>query len=144
MAENTPAPSPTQAPAPTAAPTPSPAPSPSQASNNEADLRAEAAARRIEAKNERERAEKAERERDEEHENAKRAVEEEGNKFKPIKEKLESRIIQSELKAVAVAAGLKDLDLLPLIKRDAMKLDDDGNPVGIEEAVAAFKESKPD
>lgn len=135
-------------PAPAPAPSPEPKQSPQNNNNNnsntEADLRAEAAARRIEAKNEREGREKAEQERDEAVNNGKKAVEQEAEKFKPVKEKLEGRILQSELKAAAVEAGLKDLDLLPLIKRDAIKLDDEGNPTGIEDAIKAFKEAKPE
>lgn len=44
--------------------------------------------------------------------------------------------MEAELKAVALAAGLADLDLLPLIRHD-------GTPAGIRASVEAFKAAKP-
>jgi hypothetical protein len=55
----------------------------------------------------------------------------------------EPRIIESELKIAAMQAGLNDLDLLALVKRDGVKLGEDGTVTGVAEAIAAFKESKP-
>lgn len=50
----------------------------------------------------------------------------------------------AELKAAAVAAGLTDVDLLPLIDRRLVKIDSaTGAITGIPEAIATFKTSKP-
>ena len=58
------------------------------------------------------------------------------------------RAIQSELKAIAISQGLSDPDLLGLISRmpgaPEVKFDDSGELVGAAEAVAKFKEWKPD
>jgi hypothetical protein len=65
----------------------------------------------------------------------------------PLKAKettLNNRIINAELKAEAIAAGLQDPDLLPLIDRAAVKIGDDGELVGIKEAIDAFKAKKPE
>lgn len=108
------------------------------------DIRAEAAAHRIEARKEREAREKAEAERD-----AARA--EIDGKLKTERDtataritKMQQRVIESDLKAQAVAAGLEDLDLLPLLDRSGINMDDDGNVTGIKEAIEAFKAKKPD
>lgn len=58
--------------------------------------------------------------------------------------KMQQRVIESDLKAQAVAAGLEDLDLLPLLDRSGIKMDDDGNVTGIKEAIESFKAKKPD
>ena len=58
--------------------------------------------------------------------------------------KMQQRVIESDLKAQAVAAGLEDLDLLPLLDRSGIKMDDDGNVTGVKEAIEAFKTKKPD
>ena len=58
--------------------------------------------------------------------------------------KMQQRVIESDLKAQAVAAGLEDLDLLPLLDRSGIKMDDDGNVTGVKEAIESFKAKKPD
>lgn len=52
------------------------------------------------------------------------------------------RIIRSELKAHAVAAGIVDLDGLKLIDTKDIKVDENGEVVGAEEAIKALKEKK--
>ncbi len=108
-----------------------------------ADLRAEAAAHRIDAKREREAREVADNALIAAKADADRRVAEESARHKPILEKARNRAIESELRAQATAAGLEDMDLLPLISRGEIKVDDDFNMTGIAEAVAKFKESKP-
>lgn len=53
------------------------------------------------------------------------------------------RVIQAELKAEAVAAGLNDLDLLKLIDTSSVKMDEKGQVVGLKEAISEFKTKKP-
>lgn len=61
-----------------------------------------------------------------------------------VAEKVKKRAIDAELKAAAATAGLQDMDLLPLIERTGLACDDDGNVTGAAEAVAAFKTKKPE
>lgn len=51
--------------------------------------------------------------------------------------------IDAEIKAAAVNAGLTDLDLIKLIDRDKISIDNTGEPIGISDVVNAFKELKP-
>lgn len=51
--------------------------------------------------------------------------------------------MEAEIKAAALAAGLVDVDLVPLIRRDGVIVAADGSITGIPEAIAAFKTSKP-
>ena len=51
--------------------------------------------------------------------------------------------IDAELKASAVNAGLTDLDLIKLINKDKISIDQSGDPVGIDELVNEFKGLKP-
>ncbi|CAB4213116.1 hypothetical protein UFOVP1443_77, partial [uncultured Caudovirales phage] len=46
--------------------------------------------------------------------------------------------IDAELKASAVNAGLTDLDLIKLINKDKISIDQSGDPVGIDEVVNEF------
>ncbi len=55
----------------------------------------------------------------------------------------DNRLIGAELKAAALRAGLEDPDLLKLMDRSALTIGDDGEVVGIDEAVKAFKTAKP-
>lgn len=56
---------------------------------------------------------------------------------------LEDKLLDAELKAHAVAAGLKDLDFVQLIDKSGVKVVE-GKIEGIEKAVADFKSRKPD
>jgi hypothetical protein len=58
--------------------------------------------------------------------------------------KVKQRAMDAELKAAAVTAGLRDADLLPLIDRAGIAIDDDGNVTGVQAAVDAFKAKKPE
>lgn len=60
------------------------------------------------------------------------------------KKTLESRLIQAELKAQAIAAGIRDLELVKLIDLNEVKLNDSGSIEGLEKAVSDFKARKPD
>ena len=55
----------------------------------------------------------------------------------------EKRVIRAELKAVALKAGLVDLDALQLADLSGVKLDDKGEVVGGVEAIEALKKAKP-
>lgn len=55
----------------------------------------------------------------------------------------EKRIIASELKAVAIKAGIVDLDGLKLADLSSVKLDDKGELVGGEDLIKSLKEAKP-
>jgi hypothetical protein len=56
---------------------------------------------------------------------------------------MEKRVIDAELKAQAIAAGLQDLDFIKLIDASEIKLSEDGKIEGLEKAVNDFKVSKP-
>lgn len=59
--------------------------------------------------------------------------------------KVRQKAIDTELRAQAAAAGLRDLDLLALVDRKAIKFSDDDETIeGVTEALAAFKERKPE
>lgn len=125
-------------PAPPAAP-----PSPPAAGQRIEDVRAEAAGYRIEARTERERREAAEANsaRIQSEADARvRAAEQQGA---TVATKIKERTADAELRAQATAAGLADLELLPLIDRSKITVDDDGNVTGATEAIAEFKTKKP-
>ena len=54
-----------------------------------------------------------------------------------------ARLVRAELKAVAVRAGMIDLDGLKLIDVDELKLDADGNVKGAGEVMRDLRRSKP-
>jgi phosphohistidine swiveling domain-containing protein len=53
------------------------------------------------------------------------------------------KAMEAALKAAALAAGLVDVDLVPLIKKDGIVVAADGTITGIPEAIAAFKTATP-
>ena len=109
-----------------------------------ANLRVEAAGRRISERDAKERAAVLEREIAQIRQDAtnrEAAARAEGDTKVG---KIKTRTIDAELRAQATAAGLRDLDLLPLIDRTALTCDDDGNVAGVGEAIAAFKTKKPE
>ena len=154
------APAPAPAPAPPPPPAPSPAPPAAHTTFRDppaprgersvealerelADTRAEAAARRVESRNnaealdrERARAEQIQRDAD-----ARVAAAQETERQRT--ETFRRRTIDAELRAAAAAEGIQDLDLLPLITREGIAVDDDGNVTGATEAVQRFSAAKP-
>ncbi|MCY7780075.1 phage scaffolding protein [Bacillus haynesii] len=97
------------------------------------------------AEEERKKAEmsEAERLRAEKEEAAKRA-EEAAEAAKKAKETANQRIINTELRAIARSLNANDPNqVLALLDKSAVELDEDGNVKGAEELVAAFKESSP-
>lgn len=110
------------------------------------ELRAEAAAQRVARQQAQERADNLARDLDAAKADVPRLIAEEAAKHTPKITKLHGTLINSELKASAVAAGMTDLDLLglPVLDRSKIKVDDDGNVTGVEEALAAFKTKKPE
>ena len=109
-----------------------------------ANLRAEAAQQRINARQAREDAEVALASVQEVRDAAARQVEEAEARLASVNQKIKNRTAQEALRAQAVAAGIVDEDLLPLIDRAAVAVDDEGNVTGAAEAVAAFKAKKPE
>ena len=57
--------------------------------------------------------------------------------------KADQRIIRAELKALAVKAGIVDLDGLKLVELGDVKLDDRGEVVGADALIDALKKAKP-
>ncbi|WHX85787.1 scaffolding protein [Bacillus paralicheniformis] len=97
------------------------------------------------AEEERKKAEmsEAERLRAEKEEAAKKA-EEASEKAKKAEESANQRIINTELRAIARSLNANDPNqVLALLDKSAVQIDEDGNVIGAEEAVAAFKESSP-
>lgn len=56
----------------------------------------------------------------------------------------EQKYIEAEVKAHAVAAGIKDVEFVKLIDKANIKLDEKGNIVGVEDAINNLKTRKPD
>lgn len=54
-----------------------------------------------------------------------------------------ARLIQAELKAEAIRAGMIDLDGLKLVAPDLVRLSENGEPQGAAEAVGALRRAKP-
>lgn len=86
-----------------------------------------------------------------EYEEAKLAAEKEKNELlskveATTKERhmLESKVIEAELKAHAVAAGIKDLDFIKLIDVKDVKMNEAGVVEGLDKLVQDFKARKPD
>jgi hypothetical protein len=55
----------------------------------------------------------------------------------------EKKYINAELKAKAIAAGIKDVDLVKLIDISSLDLSEEGEVNGLDDAINAFKEQKP-
>lgn len=56
---------------------------------------------------------------------------------------MEQKLIDAKLENAAITAGINDVDFVKLIDRSSIKIDENGNYVGLREAVEAFKASKP-
>lgn len=107
------------------------------------ETRAEAAASRQEARRLREEKEAAEKAAAEARDAAAKAAAKAETEVTTVRSALGERLIDKELRLAAHQAGLQDLDLLALVKRDGLSIDKDGEVVGVAEAIAAFKTSKP-
>lgn len=124
-------------------------------------LRAESQDRREKLAQEKKNREVAERERDElkasakqkEEEAERQKMEEEGRwkdlaeknakKVKETEQKYQERTLQAELKVAAQAAGIISPVVAGLIPKDKITFNDAGDPVGVAEAVEAFKAANP-
>jgi hypothetical protein len=78
-------------------------------------------------------------------ENKKRRVENKKleEKLNRIEDTAVRRVIRSELKAAAIEAGIVELDALKLVDLSEVKVTEDGDVVGIKEALSKAKEDKP-
>lgn len=108
-----------------------------------AQLRADLAAERLEKRRLKEEAEALKAALDAAKAEADTRVQNEVRQVTDRLTKAQSRTVDAVLRAEASAAGLEDMDLLPLIKRDGISINDDFDVVGVAEAIAAFRESKP-
>ncbi|WP_170975479.1 phage scaffolding protein [Martelella alba] len=135
-------PEPTPNPSPT--PTPQPAPAKSQPPEEKThfsleyvqELRAENAKYRHSAKEAREHADQAEQ-------SAQKAKQDAQDSITQAQKTANDRIIRAELKAVAIKAGMVDLDGLKLADLSTVVLDENGDVKGAEELMNKLKESKP-
>jgi hypothetical protein len=107
------------------------------------ELRAEAASYRVNARQAAEARDAAERAAAEAHERAQQTVQTQVQPLQQRLTRLQDRAVMSELRAIAIAEGIEDLDFVPLIDRSKITIDDDGNITGVTEAVAAQKAAKP-
>jgi hypothetical protein len=63
---------------------------------------------------------------------------------KKAQEKANQRIVNTEIKSIARTLNANDpSDVLALLDKSAIEMDDEGNVKGVEEAVKALKEAKP-
>ncbi len=141
-------PAPTPPPSPTPPPVP-PTPAPSNGRSladverDLAEVRAEAAARRISARDAEERARTLAAEIEQLQTSVPQQIAQARAEERTRMESLKPKIVDAELKAHLTAAGVLDPDLVGLISRDGITVDDAGNVTGVAEAVAKFKETKP-
>lgn len=63
--------------------------------------------------------------------------------IKSLRQTQQNLLIDMSLREAAAKEGLQDFDMLKLIDRADVKIDDNGKVAGIEEAVKNFKKSKP-
>lgn len=109
-----------------------------------ADIRAEAAAHRIDARNATEAVTALQRQLTEAQTAADSRIAAERTTMNATLQTERQARVDAELKAAAAVSGLTDLELLPLISRSAIVVDPaTGTITGIPEAIAAFKTSKP-
>lgn len=101
-----------------------------------AELRGESATYRTKSKEAESKAEAAEAAAKAAKESADKAVQE-------AKTNADQRVIRAELKAIAVAHGMIDMDGLKLADMTKVTLDEHGEVVGAEDMMKALKESKP-
>lgn len=97
------------------------------------------------AEEERKKAEMSEAERlKADKEEAAKKAEEAEEKAKLAQEKANQRIVNTEIKSIARSLNANDLnDVLALLDKSTIEVDDEGNVKGVDEAVQALKEAKP-
>lgn len=97
------------------------------------------------AEEERKKAEMSEAERlAAEKEEAAKKAEEAEQRAQQAQESANQRIINTEIRSIARSLNANDPnDVLALLDKSKIELDDEGNVKGVEEAVKAFKDSKP-
>ncbi len=117
-------------------PPPSPPPANTFSAEYVRELRHENAGYRL-------RATEAEKKAAEAAEAAKKAAEEAEGRAKKAEEAAQVRIIKAEMKTHAIKAGIVDLDGLTLADLSQVKIDEQGEVTGAEEAIAALKKAKP-
>lgn len=79
-----------------------------------------------------------------EKEEAAKKAEEAAEQVKKAQETANQRIVNTEIRSVARALNANDPnDVLALLDKSIVEIDDDGNVKGVEEAVKALKEAKP-
>lgn len=141
-------PDPQQPPTPQPAPAPQPAPEPHR--RTEADLRAELAAERVSKADMQRtleaRATKAEADLVEARTTGEAKTTTAVDAVTAKLTKMQSRLVEAELKAGAATVGLKDPDLLlhPLLDRTLIKITEDGEVSGVTEAFDTLKVKKPE
>lgn len=74
---------------------------------------------------------------------AAKAKEEADTRISDASKQAEQRIIRAELKALAVKAGIVDLDGLKLVELSTVKLKDDGEVDGADALIEGLKKAKP-
>ena len=57
---------------------------------------------------------------------------------------MQDKLIDAKLEAQAIAAGIRDIELVKLIDKSNLKLNENGEVEGLTDAVNAFKTRKPD
>lgn len=95
-------------------------------------LRAENKDRRLQAKEYQEKAEEAER-----------RAEEALRKTQQLQSAYESKIIRAELKEAAIKAGLIDMDAFKMVDTSSIKLNKQGEVIGVNETIETLKKNKP-
>lgn len=58
-------------------------------------------------------------------------------------EAFNARLIRTELKAKAIAAGILDPDDVKAMDLDGVEVDDEGEVIGVDDVIAAYREKKP-
>lgn len=77
-------------------------------------------------------------------EKEKKSLEENINSFNSKVSAYEKRMIETEVKSQAIAAGIKDVEFVKLVDMSSVKLDENGNIIGADTVIKEFKARKPD
>jgi len=77
-------------------------------------------------------------------EKERKSLEEKINGFDSKVSSYEKRMIETEVKAQAISAGIKDVEFVKLVDMSTVRLDDNGNIVGADTVIKDFKTRKPD
>lgn len=72
-----------------------------------------------------------------------KAINEMLNKISSERDNTKQKYIEAKIESIAVSLGITDIDIVKLIKKDGISIDNNGDIVGVLETVQSFKQEKP-